>query len=71
MSPILSLSWLHSSRAVVAESARSVLVVPSMKVMGSISGFFDLVACSSSHDGGWFRVPLLNVRFSRSSQYGA
>ena len=28
----------------VAESARRVLVLPSMNVMGSISGFLDLVA---------------------------
>jgi hypothetical protein len=62
---------LHNSLAVVAESASRVLVVPSMKVMGSMSGFFDLVACSSSQLGGWFLVPLLNVRLRRSSQYGA
>ena len=42
-----------------------------MKVMGSMSGFLLLVACSSSQLGGWLRVPLANVRLSRSSQYGA
>lgn len=41
---ILSDRALQSSLAVVAESVRSVFVVPSMKVTGSIIGFFDLVA---------------------------
>lgn len=41
---ILSDSALQSSLAVVAESVRRVLVVPSMKVTGSMTGFFDLVA---------------------------
>ena len=36
---------MHSSLAVVAESARRVLVFPSMNVIGSIRGFFDFVAC--------------------------
>jgi hypothetical protein len=44
LSEILSASWLHSSLAVVAESASNVLVLPSMKVMGSMMGFLDLVA---------------------------
>ena len=43
-SVILSDSCWHSSRAVVAESASRVFVLPSMKVMGSIKGFLDLVA---------------------------
>ena len=42
--PIFSASCLQSSLAVVDESARRVLVLPSMKVMGSIRGFLDLVA---------------------------
>lgn len=41
---ILSARALQSSLAVVAESARRVLVVPSINVTGSIMGFFDLVA---------------------------
>lgn len=41
---ILSASALHSSLAVVAESARRVFVVPSMKVTGSMMGFLDFVA---------------------------
>ena len=41
---ILSDSCWQSSRAVVAESASSVFVLPSMNVIGSIRGFFDLVA---------------------------
>lgn len=41
---ILSASALHSSLAVVAESARSVFVVPSMNVTGSMMGFLDFVA---------------------------
>ena len=36
---------MQSSLAVVAESASRVFVFPSMNVMGSISGFFDFVAC--------------------------
>ena len=44
VSEILSASWLHSSFAVVAESARRVFVVPSMNVIGNIRGFLDLVA---------------------------
>ena len=40
---------MQSSLAVVAESQRSVLVLPSMNVMGSIRGFFDFVACMD-HD---------------------
>ena len=43
----MSESWAQSSLAVVAESASRVLVLPSMKVMGSISGFLDLVACAA------------------------
>jgi hypothetical protein len=39
-----------------------------MKVIGNMIGFFDFVAWSSSQLGGWFRVPLLKVLFSRSSQ---
>ena len=35
----------------VAESARSVLVLPSMNVMGSIRGFLDLVACEGEGGG--------------------
>ena len=65
---IFSASCWQSSRAVVAESARRVFVFPSMKVMGSMRGFLDLVACNSSQLGGWFRVPLANVRRNRSSQ---
>ena len=42
-----------------------------MNVIGSMIGFFDLVACSSSQLGGWFLVPLLKVLFNLSSQYGA
>lgn len=42
--PILSARALQSSAAVVAESVSRVLVVPSMKVTGSMMGFFDLVA---------------------------
>lgn len=42
---ILSARALQSSLAVVAESARRVLVVPSMNVTGSMIGFFDFVAC--------------------------
>ena len=38
--------------AVVAESAYSVFVLPSIKVMGNMRGFLDLVACSSSQEGG-------------------
>lgn len=41
---ILSARALQSSKAVVAESASSVFVVPSMNVTGSMMGFFDLVA---------------------------
>lgn len=44
VSCILADSWSHSSLAVVAESAISIFVVPSIKVMGSVSGFLDLVA---------------------------
>ena len=36
----------------VAESARRVLVFPSMKVMGSMSGFFDMVACREEEEEG-------------------
>ena len=43
-SPIFSDNCEHSSLAVVAESARRVFVLPSMKVMGSIRGFLDFVA---------------------------
>lgn len=36
----------------VAESASKALVLPSMKVMGNISGFLDLVACENGrHEG--------------------
>lgn len=41
---ILSARALHSSLAVVAESARRVLVVPSINVTGSMMGFLDFVA---------------------------
>lgn len=41
---ILSARALHSSLAVVAESASRVLVVPSINVTGSMMGFLDLVA---------------------------
>ena len=43
---------MQSSLAVVAESARRVFVFPSMKVMGSINGFFDFVACGAEINGG-------------------
>ena len=46
----------------------NVLVLPSMKVMGSMRGFLDLVAWSSSHEGGWLREPLTKVRWRRWSQ---
>ena len=41
---ILSARALQSSLAVVAESARRVLVVPSINVTGNMMGFLDLVA---------------------------
>lgn len=40
----MSARALQSSLAVVAESASSVLVVPSINVTGSMMGFLDLVA---------------------------
>ena len=48
--PYLSLRLIFSARVsqssfeVEAESASNVLLVPSMKVMGSMIGFFDFVA---------------------------
>ena len=45
--------------------------LPSINVIGNIRGFLDFVACSSNQLGGWFLVPLANVRLRRSSQYGA
>jgi hypothetical protein len=50
MRDILSASCVQSSLAVVEESARSVFVLPSMNVIGSMRGFFDLVACENIFD---------------------
>lgn len=69
--PIFSDNCWQSSLAVVAESANSVFVFPSIKVIGSMRGFLDLVACNSSQLGGWFRVPFAKVLLNLSSQYGA
>ena len=44
LTPTFCASWPHSSLAVVAESAYNVFVLPSMKVIGKIRGFFDFVA---------------------------
>jgi hypothetical protein len=51
----LSDNWLHSSLAVVAESASKVLVFPSINVMGSMMGFFDFVA--------WKQLNTLNLTY--------
>lgn len=66
--PIFSDNCWQSSLAVVAESANSVFVFPSIKVIGSMRGFLDLVACNSSQLGGWFRVPFAKVLLNLSSQ---
>lgn len=49
-SPIFSASCEQSSLAVVLESARRVFVLPSMKVIGSIRGFLDLVALEKRNE---------------------
>jgi len=65
---ILSARVSQSSFEVEAESASNVLLVPSMKVMGSMIGFFDFVACNSNHEGGWFLLPFANVLLILDSQ---
>lgn len=48
--PIFFDNWLQSSLAVVALSARSALVLPSMNVIGNIIGFLDLVDCKDTSE---------------------
>ena len=49
--PIFFDNCVHKSLAVVALSANRAFVLPSMKVMGNIIGFFDFVDYNSGNNG--------------------